>query len=730
MWQTMTQFLPADTSCAVTGSDRMIQNQLQLVNEVKEIAHRLDILESEQQTLIKGQEYIVRTLNQVLKKLTDKSTTTKKPPAQKLSNTKHKTPSTNDVSKLLHLPQALQKNINKFTENVLFNPTNIPDELISSECLSEDECSTIAAKSSYKDQVRLLIRKIKARGPHVIEKFLEIVGKDHPDLPQEVNKSLEVIVNASKQKPVCVICVMRSAVDLKDVGDELWKAEIISDDVYEDIMECESIHRNKAILWDNIINSINNSEQPNQALDILVGALESKYRYIVEYLRETPERPSLSCSCCRRRRVRPRPNMSEFGSQTDLSTTSEIPRTKLPKTVYMEGEYTSEESRSVSLCSSQEVLSGSFRGISFDLLDRYDSIGSNSDRVFSKSSEIQDSTVSSTTDNISNRAKDRNRHSSGHFVPHDHSHDVMDNNELNRSIPLISEPPGSLQDRTVYNIGERPELKQSISMHSNVTVCASHSTSSADATHGLSSGENQNNRSSQSTDGVSPDGVQGQSDKLEFPKDVENESTKETAKESDDEGPLYLRQKAYRRRRQKSSSDNVPDDDEDDDNYITSQTYVDRARQWRYHRKRFARQRSVPHGEITLITNPRPQPDQTASNVGVRTQESRKSKQSMKRELRRQRSQGKAEFENQVGINVTSLPDLEDKGMKKPFNPLWGKDFTQPKLTPKWDHNQAKRYWQMSQLYATSARAERVKSDTDLRTEELSDTMAFSDFTA
>lgn len=722
----MAQCSNPDSSSYIMGSNRMIQNQMLLSSDIETIFRRLDDIETEHQTMIKNQEYIIKTLNQVVKTLAEKKTHVKKPPAQRPQNAKSRKSSSSDVSKLLHLPQALQKNISKFTENIVFNPTNIPDELIESECLSEDECSVIASKSNLKDQIRMLIRKIKTRGPQKIEKFLEIIGKEHPDIKQEVNKSLENIISESTNKPVCVICVMRSIVDLKDVGDDLWKAEIISDDIYEDIVECENTHSSRPILWDNIINSINNYKQPDKALEILVSALESKYQHIVEYLRETPERPSLNCSCCRRRRVRSRPGCSEFGSQTDLSTTSEVPKTVLPKTIYMSGEHHSDDRHSIT--SSQDLLSSSFRGVSYEALDRYDSIGSGSDisRVFSPRLEIQNSTVSSTTsDVVNNNTVDRSRHSSGKFIPQDISQSGVNVDELNRSLPFISEPQNYVTSESKGGDEQRPELKHSISMHSTVTMVANRSTASGEVTQSTSStDENQNQQSSQSTDGVFSPDVNIPNILANLQHEKSNTVNKETTKESKDEEPLYVRQKAYRRRRHKSSNDTGEEEDQIENQ---ASSYLDRARQRRYQRKRFTRQKSLPYGDITLITTPRPQSDQAAANIGTRPQESRKSKQSMKRELRRQRSQGK------INTNMDSesfeLYDVEDKGLKKPFNPLWGKDFLQPKLSPKWDHNQAKRYWQMSQLYASSEKVENVKSDTDLRTEELSDTMAYSDFT-
>lgn len=275
-------------------------------------------------------------------------------------------PSANDVSKLLHLPEALQRNILTFTDSLLFNSTDIPDELISTDCLSEDECNTLLNKSSKKDQIRVLVRKIKARGPQIIEKFLKIVGKDHPQVVTEVNNSLDVIVQDNKFKPVCIMCVMQSTVDLRDIGDCLWAEKIISDDVYGDIYENDCFFRNKRFIWGKIIMSLNEYDNTEKAKDILVNALRAKYNYIVEYLNENPDRQSLSCSCCIRRRTRMRPLASDFGSQTDLSMTSAIPHTVYddlsPEDMWSE--------------TSDELPHSNSNLHSFDLLEAFESIES------------------------------------------------------------------------------------------------------------------------------------------------------------------------------------------------------------------------------------------------------------------------------------------------------------------------------------------------------------------
>lgn len=64
----------------------MIQNLVLLTNEVRSIAQRLEEIESGQHAQTRNQEYIIRSLNQVLKTLNVKKTQTKKPPAQRQHN--------------------------------------------------------------------------------------------------------------------------------------------------------------------------------------------------------------------------------------------------------------------------------------------------------------------------------------------------------------------------------------------------------------------------------------------------------------------------------------------------------------------------------------------------------------------------------------------------------------------------------------------------------------------
>ena len=97
------------------------------------------------------------------------------------------------MSRLLHLPAALKDNIVELVENLTIYNTNLADQLIEKECLSEDECSHIKSLPTEKDQVRLLVRKIKARGPETIQTFLDVIHPDKPDLVHKVQESLQKI---------------------------------------------------------------------------------------------------------------------------------------------------------------------------------------------------------------------------------------------------------------------------------------------------------------------------------------------------------------------------------------------------------------------------------------------------------------------------------------------------------------------------------------------------------
>lgn len=588
-----------------------------------------------------------------------------------------KEPTADDVSKLLHLPQALQKNINKFVDQLLVRSTSIPDDLIAEDCLSENECEVIRDKPSPKDQARMLIRKIQNRGPLVITKFLEIVGKNHPELQQEVNSTLEKLVNEHKNKPMCVICVMKQTVDLKDIGDSLWSENIISNDVHGDIYDNPSVHNSRQIYWDHITNSVNSFEDPGVAFDILKRALEAKYKHIVEYLNQTSDKPPLSCFCCKPRRIRQRDRvLSDSGSQTEYSTTSSrIPR--LPTVVY-----DFDDSSSVNSQKSSNLPSET---LSLDVLEKFDSIDSN---------PLQDPHISS-TNNVD--VNDKKRHRSGNFVPTPNYKE--NNDDRHPSIPL-----GELFDSLQITDPDKPNINRSISYQSFSTVRPYQSTSSGYISSSDSSKQPDKPLSDLSLTPSPQFTMPGP-----FTPQVHNEdkSAIETAADDNDDfrKSPWLKVSA-------EAGGLLPE------SHSASQSEPKHVSRLRAQRK---------HSKLFLKTKPRPINNSSTTNIGVRRQNSRKSKSSDKRARRRQKK-----MDSDAGMIDRNVRDTED-GLKKPFNPLWrkgdlyNKTYLQPKLVPRWDYLQARRHNRIAQL--TSVGNREVDNDSDFLTEDSETLTTFSNRT-
>ena len=110
-----------------------------------------------------------------------------------------------------------------------------------------------------------------------------------------------------------------------------------------------------------------------------------------------------------------------------------------------------------------------------------------------------------------------------------------------------------------------------------------------------------------------------------------------------------------------------------------------------------------------MLTESRKLADMESFNIGTRVTETRKSKQSRKRENRRDRAMSLTDSEQSKAQDVHKTPNI-------PFNPSWGKA-PQRRHTPKWDYHQGRR---LRLMYARI-----TASDSELKTD--SDTASYSD---
>ncbi|KAL4222095.1 hypothetical protein ACF0H5_018136 [Mactra antiquata] len=444
----------------VCDTSKMIKHLMELKNEVATVTSRLESLESQNQVLIKGQQHMIRTLNKMARSYKAGTAAKSQKNKRKLQRFNKETNAT-DVSKLLHLPKALQKNISKFIEQL--SVSSIEDALVEADCLSSNDCEAIRSMPTEQDGARMLLRKIMSRGPNIINKFLEIVGKVNDWLPEIVDSTLKKLIEEHNNEPICVICAMRATVDLKDIGDYLLEEGMISEDIHGDIYDNDSFYSHRQIHWDHIINAIHDYEDSNAAFDVLKKALDRRYEYIVKYLDPTPEKSPLSCRCCKRRRIRKRMHSISLGSQTDLSTTSSMWH-KLP-TVLND----SNDASSPDVYSSIELPSDS---LSFDPLDTYENIESN---------EVQDPKVSSSTEPDADGKK---RHTSGNFQPSSHYEENREDNVL--SLPSAGHPYLEIAKLITSDHGQH-DVKRSISVQSSDTIRAQTSASSDEASSSISS---------------------------------------------------------------------------------------------------------------------------------------------------------------------------------------------------------------------------------------------------
>ncbi|XP_052781529.1 uncharacterized protein LOC128218042 isoform X2 [Mya arenaria] len=363
------------------------------------------------------------------------------------------------MSMLQNLPEALQEHIVHFTDDLVFKDV-LRDKIIEKDCLSEEDCEQIDSKLTTRDQTRLLIKKLKDRGPIVIGNFLAILQEDvaYKHLAEMVNESI-IHISEQYRDTQCVVCVLRTHVDVKDVGDLLWKNRVIPDRVWDSIVDLDSTYCNRIMIWDEIFLCMNACKNVDEVKDILIESIEKKYPDVTEFIKQIPSKQTMSCCCLRRRSLRQKRSNS-YGSTSDISTTSEIPRGNLPSGNLFSDSDSAFSPSSMDHPTNLFLLQHSF---STSLLDRYDSIGS------AKGNEdVQNTTALS-----------RNRHPSEKFDPQE----SCVNEESDRCQSFVSHYGEGLPKHVPENMLNQ-RFNRSMSKTSNATLQAPSSVSGNESSIG------------------------------------------------------------------------------------------------------------------------------------------------------------------------------------------------------------------------------------------------------
>ena len=651
-----------------------------------------------------------------------------------------------------------------FTADLRFTG-ELRDQVLQRGCLSADDCEMIDGRASFSDQVRLLVKKLKSRGPMLIKAFLDILNEDaaYQHLVTKVYASFDRLKQETPDRARCVVCVVRSTVDVKDVGDQLWESKAISDDVWDRIVEVDNVYSSREVLWDEIFAALNSSDDFEKKKEILTKSIESKYPDIVQYIKSIPVNQKLSCCCMKRRRLRRGVFDHRFsGSVSDVSTTSEMHGGNIPSRDLLWDSSTDSDADRPPMPDLGSSFS-SEHSFAKRKLDHYDSIGSSkasdetrlkqlhfdhSDSYGSSKADDEtrpkklnlDSTGISRTKikeitNDPNEKSDRSRCQSGAFTP---DKNYVDAEESFHSLPICLKQ------------GSKHDIHRSISRVSNVTLQAPSSNSgneSADTAARSSLTDVQ----SPTIDGFSsPDFKPGRNQELvnqtsvqtptiSINQETDTIDTLDTASKGLKEVPSSSTLsnvptfKPRPTRRHLSESDGVFADDDNDAHNSHPKDYNIHFRRRKKHREtkersNVRRQESqVPWKSGKVITRSVSKEDKHDPKIGLMLPLDRRSKKSKQRQLRRQKSlHDRTDSENQDDFEPLPEAADRDRGMKAPHNPMIDK-VPRPRQGPNWDYNQALRYRKMCRLQFMAEHLH-ATSDTDNVTEESSIT-GFSDFT-
>ncbi|XP_052782943.1 uncharacterized protein LOC128219163 [Mya arenaria] len=662
------------------------------VSEEPQMMARICEIETQLKILSAGQAQILEQL-QVL--VSEKKNTQKLPIKKKAAVSKNRRPTIHDMSMLQSLPEALQEHIINFTNDLVFKDA-LRDRVIEKDCLSEEDCELIDSKPTTRDQTRLLIKKLKDRGPIVIRNFLDILQEDiaYKHLAEMVNESF---LHISKQyrDTQCVVCVLRTHVDVKDVGDFLWKNRVIPDRVWDSIVDLDSTFCNRTMLWNEIFSCINACKNVDEVKDILIESIE-KYPDVVEIIKRIPSRQHMSCCCLRRRSLRQKRSYL-YGSTSDISTTSEIPRGNLPSGNL----FTDYDSAP----SSMDPLKDSFtsqHSFSKEHLDHYDSIGSSKDN-----DDVQNTTASP-----------RNRHQSEKFVPQEN----FVNEESDRCQSLSGYYGEGLPENAPENTLNQM-FDRSMSKMSNSTLQAPKSGSGNES----SIGEHTECKVSLTSDVRSSTSDKATSPEVDIPShnfNVRQEENPNNTLDNQDHETDNHSHSNYRKRTDNSNSKTSQSPKErmkgkcnsenDDEVFVDvdadSDAHPDMTRKERRKiknkRQKIKTRQNTPFSGGLFVTRSVSYQEKVDPKIGVKPLCVKKSKKSAKRELRRQRSRQECATSDELCDNSD-----ESRGLKHPYNPMVGK-VPRPKLTPSWDYHQTRRFFQLCQLNAMTSN-QNAFSDTD-----------------
>ena len=200
------------------------------------------------------------------------------------------------------LAQALQANIRYIVDSLHFTESNLPDQLISSGQITEDECSQIRNIRSRKDQIRYLINRTKGRDLKDIKTVIELIRSQIPDVVDKIYEQFEENKYNHVRCRTCALCQCFTAIDIKDVIDDIWSKQAVSDGFYNKVILSTDPRGCQTDLWKQLIDSLNRQEgeTKREIYDSLFSAILSRgsFDFLVRPMqRSLSQCTVLKCKC-------------------------------------------------------------------------------------------------------------------------------------------------------------------------------------------------------------------------------------------------------------------------------------------------------------------------------------------------------------------------------------------------------------------------------------------------
>ena len=246
------------------------------------------------------------------------------------------------------LAQALQASIIPLVDGLQFNSSNLPEQLISSGYITEEECKMIRDELSRKDQVRYLVSRTKGRDLSDIQNFLELIKIEVPLVVTKILEAFEDNKRNDVKCTTCALCQCSSNIDIKDVVDILWSIRAIPDGFYNEVIACVKPLGSQRQLWKTLIDICNGKQnrEKKKCYDTLFDSVLARgnFKFIIRPLKSMLEKDGrLDCHCLPSVKTSPG-EIGSYGAMsscTPLTSLSEE-RQSLPSEFSQDNEYVDE----------------------------------------------------------------------------------------------------------------------------------------------------------------------------------------------------------------------------------------------------------------------------------------------------------------------------------------------------------------------------------------------------